>query len=235
MLAPASPSRLATLASWPGRSARSMARRLRRPSRASSRVSTLASRRVSMLPPLSTSPTLRPANRSWLAHTAARPAAPAPSTTVFSIVMSRLTAASICGSETSRMSSTRRRTIGVGDLPRRLHGDALGQRVAAHRQARALDRRCTSTDRAPACTPITRRSGFRALAAIAMPEIRPPPPIGTTRVSISGAAPSISSAIGALAGDHQRVVVGMDEGRARARARTRARRPPPPPPSRRAG
>jgi hypothetical protein len=30
---------------------------------------------------------------------------------------------------------------------------------------------------------------------MAMPEIRPPPPIGTTRMSISGAAPSISSAI----------------------------------------
>ena len=36
--------------------------------------------------------------------------------------------------------------------------------------------------------------GLSALAAMAMPEISPPPPIGTTSVSISGAVPSISSA-----------------------------------------
>ena len=49
---------------------------------------------------------------------------------------------------------------------------------------------------------------------MAMPEISPPPPIGTTSVSISGAAPSISSAEGPLSGDHQRIVVGVDEGQA---------------------
>ena len=36
--------------------------------------------------------------------------------------------------------------------------------------------------------------GLAALAAVAMPPIRPPPPIGTTSTSRSGAAASISSA-----------------------------------------
>ena len=47
-----------------------------------------------------------------------------------------------------------------------------------------------------------------------MPEISPPPPIGTTKVSISGAVPEHLQRQGALAGDHQRVVVGVDEGEA---------------------
>src|SRR3546814_17990687 len=42
-----------------------------------------ASRRVSMLPPVMTSPTLRPLNRSGWEHTAASPVQPVPSHTVF--------------------------------------------------------------------------------------------------------------------------------------------------------
>ena len=113
---------------------------VRRPSRANSRVSTLASSRVSMLPPHSTMPTVRPLKRSRCAHTAARPAAPAPSTTVFSMLMSRLTAFSICGSDTSTMSSTSCAHDRLRDSARRLDGDALGQRIAAHRQGFAFDR-----------------------------------------------------------------------------------------------
>ena len=44
------------------------------------------------------------------------------------------------------------------------------------------------------------------------PEISPPPPIGTTKVSISGACSSISSADRALPGDDLRVVERVDEG-----------------------
>ena len=43
-------------------------------------------------------------------------------------------------------------------------------------------------------TPMMRMSGLIALAAVATPEIRPPPPIGTGRISRSGASSSISSA-----------------------------------------
>ncbi len=46
-----------------------------------------------------------------------------------------------------------------------------------------------------ASTPITSISGFTALAAVAMPEISPPPPIGTGSTSMSGASSSISSAM----------------------------------------
>ena len=54
---------------------------------------------------------MRPLNRSGAFSTAARPAAPAPSTTVFSMLINRLTARSISCSETSTMSSTSSRTI----------------------------------------------------------------------------------------------------------------------------
>ena len=53
--------------------------------------------------------------------------------------------------------------------------------------------------------------GLSALAATAMPAIRPPPPTATTSVSSSGTACSISMPDGALAGDDGLVVVGMDE------------------------
>ena len=45
----------------------------------------------------------------------------------------------------------------------------------------------------PIGTPMTLIDGFTAFAATAMPEIKPPPPIGTTSVSRSGTASSISS------------------------------------------
>ena len=54
------------------------------------------------------------------------------------MLISRLTACSISGSDTSMMSSTSSRTIACVMLPRRLDGDALGQRIAAHGQLRAL-------------------------------------------------------------------------------------------------
>ncbi len=43
-------------------------------------------------------------------------------------------------------------------------------------------------------TPTMSMLGFTALAAVAMPEISPPPPMGIGSTSISGASSSISSA-----------------------------------------
>ena len=45
-----------------------------------------------------------------------------------------------------------------------------------------------------ASTPKTSASGRIALTAVATPEIRPPPPMGTGKTSSSGASSSISSA-----------------------------------------
>ena len=95
-----------TLNNAPGRSCNVIRSRARRPDRARSRSRTLARRRVSMLPPHRTMPIFLPAKYSGFAMTAARPAAPAPSTTVFSIWSSRLTALSSCASLTSWISST---------------------------------------------------------------------------------------------------------------------------------
>ena len=53
--------------------------------------------------------------------------------------------------------------------------------------------------------------GLSALAATAMPAIRPPPPTATTSVSRSRHGLPASRAHRALAGDDGLVVVGMDE------------------------
>jgi hypothetical protein len=109
------------------------------------------------------------------------------------MVMSMLTAFSIWGSETSTMSSTSRRTIGSVIFPgafTAMPSARVSPRIGKLSPLMAL----YIDGYSMASTPITCRSGFRLLAAIAIPEMSPPPPIGTTRVSISGAVPSISSA-----------------------------------------
>ena len=97
---------------------------------------------------------------------------------------------------------------------RLLDRDALGQRVAAHRQLRALDgvvhRRIElGLDADDLGCPASAR-----LAATAMPEISPPPPIGTTSVSRSRHLLQHLERDGALPGDDMRIVEGMDEGQA---------------------
>ncbi|MNL35704.1 hypothetical protein D3C87_1577470 [compost metagenome] len=44
------------------------------------------------------------------------------------------------------------------------------------------------------CTPTISMPGFKALAAVAIPEIKPPPPMAITSVSSCGWSSSISSA-----------------------------------------
>ncbi len=54
-------------------------------------------------------------------------------------------------------------------------------------------------------------SGASALAATAIPEISPPPPIGTTIVSRSGTIGEQFERDRPLAGDDRRIVIGMDK------------------------
>jgi len=61
------------------------------------------------------------------------------------------------------------------------------------------------------CTPIISMPGLIAFAALAMPEIMPPPADRDNQESRSGWASSISSANRALAGDHFSIVVGMHQ------------------------
>ena len=167
-----------------------------------------------MLPPHSTRPTLRPAKRCGCFSSAASPAAPAPSTTVFSISSSITIACSMSPSSTSTRSSTRRRMISrvicpgwptampsaIVLLPCGMRGALDG--IDHRREARRLH-----ADR-------SRCPGLSARAAVAMPLIRPPPPTATTRhVQVRLRAQHLEPDR-ALAGDHQRVVEGVHERQA---------------------
>ena len=96
-------------------------------------------------------------------------------------------------------------------LARLLDRDALGQRVAADRAMAALDdilhRRIKLGLDADHLDPRLHRLGGRRDAA----EISPPPPIGITSVSSSGASSSISSATRPRPGHHRHIVERMDE------------------------
>ena len=98
-----------------------------------------------------------------------------------------------------------------------LDRDAFGERRAAERPVAAVRARSTSTDRARPRRRRSRSPACSALAAIAMPEISPPPPIGITSMSRSGIVFQHLERDRALAGDDVRVVVGMDPDRDRAR------------------
>ena len=84
---------------------------------------------------------------------------------------------------------------GVGEVADLLDRDALGDgRAAAGAPALTPRMRAVNEGYMAGSTPTTRMSGFTCLAAVATPEIRPPPPIGTGRTSRSGTSSSISSA-----------------------------------------
>ena len=145
------------------------------------------------MPPHSTSPMVLPAKREGLLSTAASPAAPAPSTTVFSICNSSATAFSSAGSSTSRMSSTRSAITFEVKSPGTL--TAIPSASVSPPQGRLAPLILSNIEgNSAACTPTTCMAGLAALATVAMPEISPPPPIGVTMQSISGITSSISSA-----------------------------------------
>ena len=182
-----------------------------------------ASTSGSMLPPHSTSPTLRPAKRARCFSSAARPAAPAPSTTVFSISSSIRIACSMSSSSTSSTSSTRSRISGSVSAPgvldarcrRRSSPAALARRLAVHRvpcRREALGLHADHLDvglAAPSPRSRCRRSGRRRRSA-------------TTSVSSSGCCASISSADRALAGDDRGSSYGWTSVRPRSRASSSA-------------
>ena len=167
------------------------------PSRTSPRIRIEASSRASILPPEMTMPTRLPRNRSGVASSAASPAAPAPSTTSFS-PSSRCSIARFDQRVVDQQDVVdQRRDDAPGQPARLLDRDALGERragggrsgILAAQQSvhRRVERRLHADD--------LDLPGFSALAATAMPEISPPPPIGTISVSRSGWSASISSAI----------------------------------------
>ncbi len=108
---------------------------------------------------------------------------------------------------------------GVGDGERRLadvaHGDALGDRVAAHRHFLAGEKLVHGRDSSAGLDADHLDVGLAARArATAQPAIMPPPPTGTTIVSISGRVLQHLQRDRALARDDARIVVGMDEDQA---------------------
>ena len=112
MLAPRRASSAATSASAPGTSRTSTRKRASRPDLTMPRSMISARTSGSMLPPQRTRPTFLPAKRRGCFISAARPTAPAPSTTVFSISSSIRIACSMSSSETRTTSSTSARITG---------------------------------------------------------------------------------------------------------------------------
>ena len=168
-----------------------MRSRTMRPSRTRPRVSTQDRSRTSMLPPQMTAPTLRPAKRSFSFISAATPAAPAPSATIFCCSTRTWTAVSIWPSSTSRMSATSSSMIGRVSAPGFLTAMPSASVWPPALGANSLTAWYMDGN-SSAWTPIISISGLTDLAAIAMPEMMPPPPIGTTMVSSSGWSSSIS-------------------------------------------
>ena len=140
MLPPACPMVVVTSPRAPGWSGISTWSRVRRPERTSPRMMTEASSRGSMLPPLSTTPTSRPARRAGCSRSAAMPAAPAPSTTTFSISRRRFMASSTVVSSTVTISSTSSLISSAGDGPGDGDRDPLRDRRPAYRQVATRDR-----------------------------------------------------------------------------------------------
>ena len=145
-----------------------------------------------MLPPQSTRPTLRPRKRSGCFSSAASGAAPAPSTTVFSISSSSTIACSMSPSSTSRMSATCARDDRARELPGSFTAMPSAMVEAANCGSVPFiawyiaGKRTTST-------PTTSIEGFIALAAIAMPGDEPAAADRDhQRVELRDAAASIS-------------------------------------------
>ena len=153
-----------------------------------------AKSRGSILPPHSTRPTFLPAKRAGYLSSAASPAAPAPSTRVFSISSSMTMACSMSPSSTSSMSVTNALMMPVAITP--------GVPTAIPSAMVLLPCGCwvplmalTMLGNRLVCTPTMSIDGLIAFAATAIPAIKPPPPTAITSVSSSGTACSISRAM----------------------------------------
>ena len=147
-----------------------------------------------MLPPHSTRPTFLPWKRWRCASTAASPAAPAPSTTVFSISSSSTMACSMSPSSTSRIALTSSRTIGSVSLPGSFTAMPSAIVVVPNSGTKPWIAQYMEGKRVVSA-PNTSIAGLTPLAATAIPAMMPPPPIGTTSTSRSGCAASISRAM----------------------------------------
>ena len=212
MLAFCSAMHAVTRASEPGRSRTSTSTRARRPARTMPRSMISESISGSMLPPAQHQSHLScRAKRARLRSRAASGAAPAPSTTVFSISSSSTIASSISPSSTSRISATFFAMISRVSAPGLLHRDAVGDGGSGELRRGSLHRVVHRGKAHHLHAHHFDARASRAFAAMAMPEMSPPPPIATTSTSSSGCAASISSAAGALPRDDLLVVVGMHE------------------------
>ena len=194
MLALSRPRIWVTSARAPGTSGIPTVTRMRRPERTSPRWMMDERAIRSMFPPERMSPTRLSLNRSFCWARAASPAAPAPSTTVFSTSRRSRTAVSISSSSTRKMSSTCSRTMGRVRSPGRLTAIPSAMVWMPHWMVLPLTARAMEGNRA-AWTPKTLMEGLSALAAMAFPEISPPPPMEIMRASRSGKSSSISRAM----------------------------------------
>ena len=147
-----------------------------------------------MLPPQITTPTFLPLKCSGRDRMAATPAAPAPSATTFCCSQSFMTAASISPSSTSTMSPTRRPMISRVIWPGFLTA-MPSARVVPPEVGFILCSAWYMEGKSSTSTPQIAIRSFSALAAVATPEMMPPPPIGTTISSRSGWSASISRPI----------------------------------------
>mmetsp|Transcript_53453 Transcript_53453/g.78245 ORF Transcript_53453/g.78245 Transcript_53453/m.78245 type:complete len:213 (-) Transcript_53453:941-1579(-) len=185
-------------ASPPGLSVTVAANRISRRSAARPLSMTRPSMVISMFPPHSGIAILLPLSsgmsRGPPGNSAARPAAPPPSTTAFSCSRQRSTASARYFSLTVTTLSTYLRATSKECGP--THGTAnpsprVGMTVTATglpaARARVYDAQYSGS------TPIIMQLGRRVLMASAMPAISPAPPTGITTTSKSGTCSTISS------------------------------------------
>ena len=165
-----------------------------------------------MLPPDSTSPTRLPLKRSGCRISAASPAAPAPSTSVFSISSSISTACSMSPSSTSSRSSTWRRDDLARQHAGRAHGDAFGDGARCPAAWCVPCTALTIAGKRVVCTPTISMPGLRARAATRHAgDQAAAADRHHQRVEIGHRIEHLERHR-ALAGDDRFVVVGMDEG-----------------------
>mmetsp|Transcript_11976 Transcript_11976/g.37908 ORF Transcript_11976/g.37908 Transcript_11976/m.37908 type:complete len:270 (+) Transcript_11976:352-1161(+) len=180
----------------PGRSEMVATNLTIRPSAARPRSSTRPSTVVSMLPPQSGSTMRLPCTRSCRGppgSTAARPTAPPPSMTIFSVSISLSIAMAICRSFTETVSLTMSLatsnalapTFGTARPSASVGRVGVSTGVPARRAAWKEAQRSGST-------PSTWQLGRTVLSASATPAISPAPPTGTMQKSMSSTCSSTS-------------------------------------------